>query len=467
MIVIVFAGIFLVIVSSLASYILVQRRSESSKENREKAVQIADAGLEYTRWFLAHNPTDTQLGTGVPGPYVRDFSDPEEGVMGQYSLAIGNNTKCGSTTAIDITSTGWSNENPSFTRIVYGRYARPSVAEYAYILNSSVWAGADRVITGRYHSNGGVRMDGTNNSTVTSAVSTWQCTSSFGCSPTQTKNGVFGAGPGNTLWSYPVPQIDFTGITVNLVDMKSKAINAGGLYFGSVGGTPTNGRGYHAIFKNNGTVDVYRVTSAVGVWGFSDLSGWQQEYHIINNKTLLGNYTIPSACSVVFFEDKVWIEGVVKGKVMVVAADVTQASYDPDLVISNNITYASSTAGTDGITAIGENNVIIPLNSPNTLDVNGIFIAQKGAFGRNHYTTSGSNDVPSSYDNYVLRSAMTITGTVVSNGRVGTKWTCGGTYCSGYATRVDSYDRKLADDPPPFTPYTSSDFKFVRWLEQN
>jgi lipoprotein-anchoring transpeptidase ErfK/SrfK len=62
-------------------------------------------------------------------------------------------------------------------------------------------------------------------------------------------------------------------------------------------------------------------------------------------------------------------------------------------------------------------------------------------------------------DQYVTRSTLNTNGTVVSNGRVGTKWTSGGTFVSGYSQRNDTYDRTLAQNPPPFTPTTSDDFK--------
>lgn len=461
----VYAAIFLVIVSALAGYILVQKTSQTAKEAREEAVQIAEAGLDYYKWHLAHFPNDIQDGTGQSGPYVHQYADPEIGAIGEFSLEIDGNPKCGVNTAIDITSTGVSDDSPTFTRKVFGRYSRPSVAEYSYILNSNVWAGADRVITGKYHSNGGIRMDGTNNSTVSSAVSTWSCTSSFGCSPTQNQNGVFGAGPNSNFWTYPVPQIDFAGITVDLAAMKDYAQNNGGLHFGPVGGE-SGRRGYHLVFQSDGTVTIYRVTNTTAVWGYSDSGGWLQERHIISNETLLGNYTIPTACSLIYLEDKAWIEGTVKGKVTVASADTSQPNYDTDIVIVNNLNY-STTDGSDGLTAVAEKSVIIPLNSPTTLNVRGIFIAQLGYFGRNHYTTSGEHEVPSSYDSYVQQDTMTITGTVVSNGRVGTKWTCGGVYCSGYNQRTDAYDRDLATDPPPFTPYTSTDYRFLEWREED
>jgi hypothetical protein len=465
MITLVFGSVFLVIVSSLAGFLLINKKIALEKETRERAVNIAEAGLDYYRWHLAHFPNDIKDGTNAAGPYVHTYVDPEGGTVGTFSLTINGNQECGQTTTIDISSTGTANDNPLYTRTITGRYTRPSVAEYSYIVNTNVWAGADRVITGKYHSNGGVRMDGSNNSTVESSVSTWQCTSSFGCSGTQTKNGVFGAGSNPALWKYPVPQIDFAGITVDLTAMKTYAKNNGGLYFGPVGGE-SGKRGYHAIFKADGTVDVYKVTNVTQVMGYNDADGWQQEGNIIAAETFLGNYAIPTACSLVFFEDKLWIEGVIKGKVTVASADVSQPNYDADVVLKGNITYAAND-GTDGLTVLAENDVTIPLTSPDTMMLYGIFIAQKGRYGRNYYTTSGSNQVPSAYDAYTQRSSLTTVGTIVSNGRTGTQWTCGGTFCGGYQTRIDSYDGRLSSAPPPFTPYTSTDYKFVEWREVN
>lgn len=458
---IVFSAVFLTIVSSLAGFLLMSKKLSAEKETREKAIQIAEAGLEYYKWHLAHFENDLQDGTGAAGPYVHTYNDPEGGALGTFSLDINGNQECGQTTTIEIKSTGTLTSNPVFKRTVTGRYSRPSVAEFSYVVNTNVWAGSDRVITGKYHSNGGVRMDGDNRSQVSSSVATWQCTSSFGCSGTQTKNGVFGAGTNPSLWAFPVPQVDFAGITVDLTALKGYANNNGGRYF-----APSGQSGYHAILKADATVDVYRVTGTTQVWGYSDQDDWQQERHIIASETFVGNYSIPANCSVLFFEDKLWLEGVVKGKVTVVAANVTQASTDVDLILRNNITYAVND-GSDGLTAIGERNALIPLTSPTNMTLYGIFIAQKGRYGRNHYVTSGSNQVPSAYDPYVQQDTLTTVGTIVSNGRTGTQWNCGGNFCSGYENRVDSFDGRLSNSPPPFTPYTSTDYKFVEWKEEN
>jgi hypothetical protein len=246
--------------------------------------------------------------------------------------------------------------------------------------------------------------------------------------------------------------------------MKTYARDNGGLYFGPVGGE-SNKRGYHAVFQSDGSVDMYRVTNTQYVWGYTSEGGWDRDYVLITNETFLGNYEIPEDCALIYVEDKLWIEGVVSGKVTIAAADTSQPNYDPDVVINGNITYVSND-GSDGITIIGEDDVLIGLTVPNEMEIRGIFIAQNGRYGRNYYTTSGGNQVPSQYDQYVIQDNLTTVGTVISNLRTGTQWTCGGTPCSGFLNRVDSYDRFLAQEPPPFTPAATQDEEFILWREE-
>lgn len=459
----VFAAVFALLVSSLAGFVLTQKKVQRAKENREKAIQIAEAGVDFYRWYLAHNPTDIN-GPGNSLPYTDNYDDPEGAFFGNYSIMATGTSACGEVQSVDITSTGWTDEAPEFPRTISARYARPSVAEYAFILNSNVWVGADKEVIGPYHSNGGIRMDGTNYSVVTSAQNTWLCTSTFGCSPNATKPGIFGTGPNDELWQYPVPTIDFGGIAIDLASMKARA-QASGLYFASVsGGNPR--RGYHMILKPNRTVDVYRVTDSQMIWSETIEDGEHQRYERITTQNLLGNYALPANCGLIVAEDKVWIEGTTSGKITIAAADVSNAVYAADLLINGDLAYTTDD-GTDGLTLIGENNVLIPLVVPNNMTINGIFIAQNGRFGRNHYTTTGSHDVPDAYNAYVQRNSLTVHGTIVSNGREGTKWTSGGVFTSGFNNRYNSYDRNLALYPPPLTPYLSDDHRFIEWHEEN
>jgi len=244
--------------------------------------------------------------------------------------------------------------------------------------------------------------------------------------------------------------------------MKTQAQN-NGLYFGPVGGE-SNQRGYHVILRSDNTADVYRVTRTQYHWGLhiDDIgAGWQRDYHTIDRETFIANYSIPADCALLFFEDKVWLEGQVSGKVTIAAADVSQPNYDPSVIINDDITYTTSD-GTDGLTVIAENSVLVPLYAPDDLEIRGILIAQKGYFGRNLYGCW--------YAPYDKRNSLTMNGTIVSNERVGTKWgytsrpSCVNEW-SGFDTRINSYDRNLATDPPPLTPFVDDEYKFVEWRE--
>ncbi len=473
-----FMGIFLFLLGTILSYTLTQGRYGRALYAREQAVNIAESGLEFYRWFLAHNTGIMVDGTGLVSPLSYEVVDPEGGSLGDAEVSATLNTACGVVQSADLVSEGVSDLNSVFRRTLEARYMRPSVAEYSNIINANVWAGSDRNITGAYHSNGGIRMDGTNNSIVSSSVATWSCTSSFGCSPTQNRPGVFGAGSGSALWQYPAASFNFAGISSDFPALQTHATNNGimlntttvrvdgvqqGGTFSSVGGSDQ--RGFHIILRSDNTVDIYRVTGTTGVPAqrIDNIGTWVTDYHIISNQTYQGRYTIPADCPVIFARAKVWLEGVVGGKVTVIAADT--GSFSPDIILSNSITYASA-SGASGLTAIAERSVLIPLNSPDVMTIRGVFVAQNGYLGRNFYQQGGSNGVPSSYNSYVTQSSLTTIGSVVSNNRVGTKWSCGGSFCSGYNTRVDTYDRLLAFDPPPFTPAASPDYKLVLWREQ-
>src|SRR5690606_37596304 len=147
-------------------------------------------------------------------------------------------------------------------------------------------------------------------------------------------------------------------------------------------------------------------------------------------------YTIPEECPLIFVEDKVWLEGVVNGKVTIAAADVNSPGVDRSIVLNNNITYVNDESG---LLAIAEEDMLVGLDVPNNMVLNGIFAAQKGRFGRNHYTSSGSYAVEETHNSDILRNSLTINGTIVSNGRLGTQWVNQyGTTVSGFLNRYNS-----------------------------
>ncbi len=453
----VFGAIFLILLGGLLSFILLQLRQSEQRLAWNHSLHIAEAGVNYYRWCLNNEISQNCLTE-------KDYLDPAGNLVGKFSIQSLSTISCGQTIQRRIISTGWTNKFPAIKRKIGVLYARTSVAKYSYILNDNVWVGADHKIRGPYHSNSGIRFDGENQSLVTSAQKEWICTRSFGCLPCPTAHGCKIVGtncvcPGvftttknskQDLFSFPVPPFDFAGITIDLAQMKSFAQSAGIYLPPSVNLNP-QGKGYHLKFKNNGTFEAWVITGLSSTRAYSLEEGWHFNFFTITSEYLYNTYTIPSACPVIFIEDNLWPEGVVKGKVTVASANLINPNLDTDVILQANIDY-SVKDGSDGLTLIGERNVLIGPNSPNKMELRGIFVAQKGRFSRNHYPNN-------------FRKELEIYGTIVSNGRVGTKWSSGGQIVSGYLERKSYFDSNLVYNPPPFTPFIEPDFKIVKWEE--
>ncbi|MEK7126405.1 MAG: hypothetical protein AAB835_02875, partial [Patescibacteria group bacterium] len=56
LLVIVFGGIFLAMLTAFSSFVLVENRAQDISRSRAEAFGIAEAGLDYYRWFLSHFP---------------------------------------------------------------------------------------------------------------------------------------------------------------------------------------------------------------------------------------------------------------------------------------------------------------------------------------------------------------------------------------------------------------------------
>lgn len=458
----VFGAIFLLLLSGLLGFILLQLRQAEQRLNWNQSLHIAEAGLDYYRWCLNNEVEQNCQGQ-------KDYFDPAGNLIGQFSIEDLSALACGQITSRKITSTGWTYKYPQIKRKVTILYARESVAKYSYILNDNVWIGGDHEIRGPYHSNGGIRFDGENQSLVSSAKENWICTGSFGCSSCPTSAGCYlqdsncicpgvfttTANSNPDLFSYPVPPFDFTGITIDLAQMKSSAQSSGVYLPPSVNINP-QGKGYYLKFfkdpaTNEGKFEVWIITQLSSTYAYSLEEDWHYDYFTITSKYLYNTYSIPSACSAIFIEDNLWPEGEVKGKITLASANLVNPNIDTDVVLPGNIDY-TTLDGSDGLALIAEKNVLVGPQSPNQMELRGIFVAQKGRFSRNHYPGN-------------IRDKLEIYGSIISNGRVGTQWISGSQVVSGYLKRESYFDSNLVYNPPPFTPYTVSDFKIVNWEE--
>ena len=470
--ILIFAIVFSILLSALLGFILSQLKISKYEIASEQALYIAEAGLNRYRWYLVHKSQELLAGEELGCPpsdcsgceeCEYEFSLPGLGIIGGYTLEVEEVRPCDITTAITVTATAWTNNFPNSKRKVKLRYIKPSVADYSYILNHSVWAGSDRTIEGPYHSNGGIRMDGENNSLVSSEQTEWICTDSYGCyyCPPECEiipgrqeclcSGVFTTANGDeSLFVMGADHFDFEGITVDLNQIKGLTKDEGkGLYI-----PPSEELGYYVILNGRELI-VSKILELSRVRAYNEEYGNFWEYSIISQTGTPSHYIL-DACGMVFIEDSIWAEGEVSGKITLISADLIDYKKETNVWLKDNITYLNG-FGTDGLVLAGQRNVLITPDSPDYMDIYGIFIAQTGHFGRNHYA--------SYYPLYAKKEKLNIYGSIVSNGKVGTKWSSGGTWLSGYRNRQNVYDPKLSIDPPPFLPCLTEEFGFKEWRE--
>lgn len=437
LVIFIFSTVMIGILASASQQVKILR----SSVNREQALQIAEAGVNYYQWHLAHFPTDFQDGTGGPGPYIHDYVDKDTSVTtGRFSLTI--TAPLVGSTIVTIQSTGYTLANPNETRTITTRYGIPSLAKYSLLTNGLVWIGSASSVGGPLHSNNGIRFDGTGNAPITSARDTYSCPASQGSPCPATQPGIWGSAPQSTrnFWQFPVPAVDFSTMTSDLATIKSSA-QALGIYL-----PPSSAQGYSLVFNNNSTVSVYKVNSLR-----THATGWDQngvahnEDLDYNTRTLQFTQALPTNGQI-FIEDRTWVEGQISGRVLVAAARLPyNPSTAPSILVPNNITYTAYD-GSVNLGLLAQADVLITYFAPNTLNVDAALVAQNGSVQR--YNFPGN-----------MKNTITLYGTVITYGRRVLYWVGS----SGYPTITTIYDTNLLYSPPPSFPLSSSGYQQITW----
>lgn len=465
--VLVFAVVAVVTLTGLIGWAGANIKASRESFYREQAFEIAEAGIEYYRWHLAHNPTDFQDGTGASGPYIHAYYDKDGVRIGQFELTI-TSPPVGST-IVDVKSKGLVDSYPSVYRKIEAKFAKPSFAKYAFVTNTDVAYGNGDIVYGPIHTNGGVAFYGTAiaYNTVSSALTTYNDPDHSGSNewavhthkapvdplpPTAlpTRSDVFTAGR-----FLPVPVVDFNGITSDLSSIKTNA-QASGFYRSGSGGL-----GYLVVLKTNDTFDLYKVTALVAVpsncTNVYSQSGWGT--WSVNTKTLLGNYAIP-ANGLIFLEDHVWVEGQINSARVTIGAGTFPASPATykNIIVNNNLTYTNYD-GQDVISLIAQGSFYVGYVSADNLRIDGAIIAQNGAAVRFYYQPASSGKTRCNA--YASRSSLTTYGMTASNQRAYFAYSDG----NGYATQPAYYDANLLYGPPPSFPLVSDQYQTISWQE--
>jgi type II secretory pathway pseudopilin PulG len=223
--VVMFAAIAAMVLSAIVTWAGAGIKNARYATAREQAFYIAEAGIEYYRWHLAHAQADFKDGTTTPGPYVHPYYNSDGDQIGAYSLAIV--APPAGSTLVTITSTGSVTSNAAISRVVEAKLAIPSLAKYAFVANTDMRFGEGTEMFGELQSNGGIRFDGIAHNLVSSALANYNDPDHSGGNdygvhthvspadplpPTAVPNrpDVFEAGR-----RFPVPAVDFNGFTTN------------------------------------------------------------------------------------------------------------------------------------------------------------------------------------------------------------------------------------------------------------
>lgn len=486
--ILVFTSIFVILITAGAGYVTSQMKIANQRVDKERAYQIAEAGINYYRWHLAHVPADFQDGTGAAGPYVHDYKDSTGATIGQYSLNI--IPPATGSTVVTIESTGWVSNRPSLKRKLVENAGIPSFTQYAVVADDIMRFGTGTEVFGPIHSNNGIRFDGIAHNLITSAKASYNDPDSDACTvnswgvhtcvnpydpspPTALPNrpDVFMAGR-----QCPVPQVDFNGITANLATLKTAATN-NGIYLG-----PSGAQGYHIHFNTNQTVDIQKVSTQLTCQYCYSNCTWQSNwsnYADVFSIDQQASFTYQTRSSIglpmptngiIFAGDDIWIDGQINNShVTVVAAREPLASGSATIIINNDLRYTYYD-GRDVIGLIAQTDISVGFYSEDDLQIDAALIAQNGRAGRYYYDPhSGAQFSPANCDDYVSRQKLTLNGSIATNQRYGFAYTgttyCGGTESSGYCTRTLNFDQHLTFGPPPSFP-TTGQYTIISLEEQ-
>lgn len=465
--VLVFGFVALLLITGLVQWGAFHLRLSQRTLARERALQVAEAGIEYYRWHLAHDPLDYQDGTGQPGPYTRDVVNKDGQVVGRYILEI--TPPPPGSAVVTLRSTGTVMGFSDVRRAIKVRLAVPSVARYAVVAHEALWFAAGTEVFGRVHSNGGIGFDGLAHNLVTSARASYKDpdhagNDEFGVhthvvpvdppppAPVPSRPDVFRAGR-----TFPVPAVDFDAIAGNLAQIKSDA-QAGGSYFASSGA-----QGYHIVLKTNDTFDLWRVTRLVpiptGCVEVLGQQGWGTWSIDEGGEEFIGNYAFPTN-GAIFVEDHVWVNGQIDSARLTIASGKfpDNSAKWTNIIVNNDLRY-TNTDGRDAIGLIAQGNVNVGLVSEDDLRIDGALIAQRRRVGRHYFPPPSQNQDRCSP--YHLRQVITLFGMVGTYERFAFSYSDS----TGYQTRNILYDPNLLYNPPPRFPSTENQFSTISWEE--
>ena len=480
----------------------------------QEAFYIAEAGINYYLWHLSHNPTDYKDGQSTPttpnptlgyGPYVHTYYDNNEINQGSYTLWI--NPQGNGSTIVNVESIGKANGSNA-TRTIVAQIGSPSYASYAVSSNSALWFGSTETADGPVLSNQGVRMDGPNTDTVSSANTTYVPSEELGgdgsshsgvwCNLSVT-SPVNCATRDTSDWVYPVASLNFNNITSSLCSLKKTAFLSNSSTSSLAGQTnacsltpttltnaylpqrSTSGsysltKGYLIQLDPNGTYDLYDVN------GENDtLTPYTSALTL---QLVASGVSLPSS-DVIFAEDNVWVRTnpTFHGRVTIGAGRLANSNNNGDIVIADDLLYSTKN-GSDAIGLVAQDSVLIapyapPASGSFNYEVDGDLIAETGEIWYPDTYRSSPSTCTIGWTN--SNQTLSFYGSIAENQTWTWGWIdgtspCGnaaldkngdefnGDYFSGFEFDTTEYDYNSLYTPPPSYPITST-YNILSWRE--
>ncbi len=464
--VLVFSFIFMMILTGLLGYIITQFKNSERLSAKEQSFHIAESGIEYYKWYLAHRLKglseleqaefwENEETIGFPDPYLGNFYDQYGTIIGQFQIEITPPLPGGN--SVFIKSSGWTNKYSDMKRVIQIRRRKPSWGEYVILINHRANLPEGMIIKGRAHSNEDLRVDGTiyNLATASETIHLDPTTEEEinpGVWTTKEPEDIFLGGREDD-----VPIIDFNALLGKMDIMKS-------LTYGTDYYLPPPEKhcwpfswfcliefwdpsGYIVELKNNSTIDIYK-TKGLSFFGWF--------LPVFDDYDLLGDYDWPNN-RLIFSEATIWVKGEIGPNQITIATanllgvDLPGNNNLADIIIQDDIIYSDDEAM---VGLIAQDNIMIDkyAGDPN-LEVNAALVAKEGQVGREDF----GNPL----------GILTINGSIAANylGEFGDEY-CFFTWCwaAGFDNVELNYDNNLLYNPPPYFP-TEENYKTDMWKE--
>jgi hypothetical protein len=425
-----------ILFTGFITYIISQINYSSHMAAKESALYVADAGIEFYKWYLAHETDGKQMqeildfweetspyphGVGIGNEYEVDYNG-----IGKYSIVV--TPPVGGSSIITVESTGWTYKKPNAKRIVSVQMRVSSWSEYVLLSNSDLEIEDGENIQGKVHSNGGIKFDGVGHNTVSSAVSDYQYTGTG-----TTKDGVWTtwASEYNTVMdsevflsgkTFPAPAKDFDSVTASFLEIFDAAEEI------SLDFSPAT-KGHQVVLKGE-YIDVFRVinTNDGVVTSTQDTS------------PPIRDFLLPDV-GAIYVNKNIWVEGNIdSGKKLVIASNNPSVSHG-NIFISNDITYNGDYSSGTVLGLVAKNDIEIVEDCESDLRIEAALLAQTGRVGR--------------YDHGDTKSLITVFGAIATNQPYG---------FNGFTNKEIIFDNNLLFSPPPYFPIEGI-YKTDHWSE--